>query len=255
MLKVTLHQWEPYIDIPLLFVLTLAIIFSGFNQWPILVADQKTSNCVKLVHAPWLKGDDWTKYLVFLQSATQTLNVHSQSFCGLCLPDLWSRQLCSLWQEGRCVDSAGHTVFQFGVGHRSSVQSKMTCGDLWWSPHPVKYPQHPVQYKESFPCVYAAASSWLVDFESMGQILLNQTQWQIIHEMKELINESKKLKIIRFVLLLYNKDIMTGSDLFKGQLKEYNAVIVTQTGKPGTVSVMAWATWSVFATLFALVGI
>lgn len=57
--------------------------------------------------------------------------------------------------------------------------------------------------------------------------------------MKELINELKKLKIIRYVLLLYNKDIMTGSDLFKGQLKEYNAVIVTETGKPGTVSVMA----------------
>lgn len=94
MWKVTLHPWEPYIDIPLLFVLTLAIIFSGFNQWPILLADQKTSNCVKLVHAPSLKGDDWTKYLVFLQSANQTLNVHSHSFCGLCLPDLWSRQLC-----------------------------------------------------------------------------------------------------------------------------------------------------------------
>lgn len=184
---------------------------------------------------------------------------HSDTQCALSV-FLWTVSSWSLVQTvvlsltGRQV--CGHCrAHSFPVWHRSSVQSKMTCSDLWWSPHPVKYPQHPVQYKESFPCVYAAASSWLVDFESMGQILLNQTQWQIIHEMKELINELKKLKIIRFVLLLYNKDIMTGSDLFKGQLKEYNAVIVTQTGKPGTVSVMAWATWSVFATLFALVGI
>lgn len=53
-----------------------------------------------------------------------------------------------------------------------------------------------------------------------------------------------KLKRIRFILWLYNKDFMTGFDLFKGQLKEHNAVIVIQSGKPVTVSVMAWATWS-----------
>lgn len=36
------------------------------------------------------------------------------------------------------------------------VQSKITCGELWWSLHPVKYPQHPVQCRES-PCGYDVA--------------------------------------------------------------------------------------------------
>lgn len=160
MLKVFLYQWEPYIAIPLLFVLTLAILFSGFNHWPILVADQKTSNCVKLVHAPWLKGDDCTEHLVFLHPASQTLNVDSQSWCGLCLPDLWPRQLCSLWQEGRCVDIA---VFQFGVWHPSSVQSKIRvipktmflmclwCGvqltDGFWIYGPDPFKSHPITKK------------------------------------------------------------------------------------------------------------
>lgn len=72
-----------------------------------------------------------------------------------------------------------------------------------------------------------------------------KSQWQIIHEKNELINGLKKLKRIRIILRLYNKDFITGVDLFEAQFKEYNAVIVTQTGNPVTVSVVAWATSSV----------